>query len=210
MPTGKRAGGRSTQPQIDENSPSTGHNSIEGLSDDVRFNLLCKLTKEYEDTLTAKREAMSKFTKQCQHIKNELGPDGLEAVEDLIALRTPEGEAKIMNDIRRRQWIGKRVGSPVGLQLELFEVDRTSGDDRAFILGRYHGVAGDPCSPPFKPETSQYQRYMDGYYDGQASLIKAKISPTDLPVGSNPLSENVQHNETKAQEIIQRVNSRPH
>ena len=89
-------------------------------------------------------------------------------IKTMIALDSPEGEAReraaIASTLQAAVW----MGSPLGTQLALFdEPDRTPSVDRAFDEGKKDSMENKPAKPAYAPDLPQYKSYMDGYAEDQ-------------------------------------------
>lgn len=88
-------------------------------------------------------------------------------IEISILLDSPEGEAKVRNEMQRTITIAKWMNSSVGTQFEMF-TDRTPAVDIARKQGYRDSQENLSRSPKYDPSTEQYRAYMDGYNDHQA------------------------------------------
>jgi hypothetical protein len=120
----------------------------------------------YERALKKKKDADAAFKLVCKTAK----ADGVTVtqIKTMIALDSPEGEAReraaIASTLLAAQW----MGSPLGTQLALFdEPDRTPSVDRAFDEGKKDSMESKPAKPAYAPDLPQYKAYMDGYAEDQ-------------------------------------------
>lgn len=120
----------------------------------------------YERALTKKKTADADFKNACKTAK----ADGVTVaqIKTMIALDSPEGEAReraaIASTLQAAVW----MGSPLGTQLALFdEPDRTPSVDRAFDEGKKDSMENKPAKPAYAPDLPQYKSYMDGYAEDQ-------------------------------------------
>lgn len=153
--------------------PGPGHNSIPELTDDQRFALTAMHKKVIARIMVAQQELANDLRNAKKLAKSELGPYAIDDIKDMIALETEEGEAKHKAEVERRVKVARWMGLPVGTQGSIFEaVDREPAEDKAYHLGKRHGLAGDTQQNPHSPGAPQYQRYLDGFHDGNAVLAQ--------------------------------------
>lgn len=159
-------------PGAEGGAPSAGHNSDNaGLSPDEARALFLQDVAKYERALEVKKAADADLRNVGKVIKS----DGftLEQVKVAVAVKTPEGDAKERAKIRQALQAAVWAGVPLGTQLGMFdEPDRTPAVDRAYDEGKIAGMEGRTRRPPYAPELAQYERWMEGFYAGQESLIK--------------------------------------
>ena len=77
-------------------------------------------------------------------------------------------------------------------QMDLFEEpDRTPAADRAYDAGKQASMENQPRKPPHDPSTIQYERWMAGYADHQATLAATigRGNPDDKDVRPRHLRE---------------------
>ncbi len=106
--------------------------------------------------------------------KAELGDDGKTQVKFAIEVRDPQDAKKISDKKmakaearwRNEATAAKWLGAPMGTQWHFFE-DRTPSVEKAFEAGKRDGLAGADMSKDWIPGTPQYERYRDGYAEGQ-------------------------------------------
>ncbi len=144
-----------------------GHNSgrPELSADDLRA-LALQHKGHYERALAKKKTADADFKNVCKAAK----ADGVmvDQIKTMIALDSPEGEARERAAIASTLLAAKWMGSPLGTQLSMFsEPDRTPSVDRAFDEGKKDSMEGRPAKPAYAPELPQYKSYMDGYAEDQ-------------------------------------------
>jgi hypothetical protein len=154
------------------------------LTDDEKRALLIQHKGLYERSLAAKKAADAEFKNVCKKAKAECGKDAVADIKDAIALNEPGGRAAIEAEIARKHRVARWMGLPVGAQPIMFEeTDRRPAVDIAYDNGKAAGMAGDVCQPPHDPSVPQYQRWMEGWHDGQEILASAfkKLEPLDVP-----------------------------
>ncbi len=94
-------------------------------------------------------------------------------------VETPERESAAKEGIRRRLLVAKWMGSDLGSQLDLFsEPTRVPAVDRAYEEGQTASMQNKAAKPNYAPATEAYAKYMAGYHDHQAAIVKAKASKT--------------------------------
>lgn len=142
------------------------------LNDDQLRALHFNHKKLYEEELALKKAQDAKFRNVCKLIKSEGG--SVDEIKLAIQLDTPEGEkaaqAKIEQQLRVARWNGADFGHQFALLPE------TPSVDRAFEEGKIAGLKGVPKKPPHDSSVPQFKRWMEGYDDGQAVLVK-KFTP---------------------------------
>lgn len=93
-----------------------------------------------------------------------------------IELETAEKEAKERAKIARKLKIAKIVGSDLGQQLDMFlEPVRVPAADRAYDEGKTDALQGISAKPAYDPSTEQYRKYMEGWHEAQAKMVKGGI-----------------------------------
>lgn len=157
------------------------------LTDDERRALLFQHVGTYERMLAAKKKADADLKNACKVAKAELGKDAVADIKDVIALKSPEGEAALRAEIDRKLRVARYVNAPVGHQFTFAE-DMRPSEDRAFEDGKRVGLEGGPMTPPHDPSVPQHQKWLEGWHVGQgvlASDFRQKLNtmpPTaDLP-----------------------------
>ena len=155
-------------------SPPSDHN----LSPDQRVALHHNHVRKYEEAVRRKDRAAADLRNVCKLIKAEGGT--LEAIKLSVKLQSPEGEKAVRLQIEEMIRIARWMGASVGYQMEMFE-DRRPATDRAYDDGKVAGLSGQIRKPPFsEPSLPQYQRWLEGWGDGQAGLamkLKAPKAP---------------------------------
>lgn len=139
------------------------------LTDEERRALLFQHVKTYEQRLAAKKTADANLKNACKVAKAELGKDALADIKDVIALKSPEGEALIRGEIERQLRVARYMNAAVGHQFTFAE-DMRPAIDRAYEEGKRAGLDGEPASPPHDPSVPQYDSWMEGWHAGQAVL----------------------------------------
>lgn len=139
------------------------------LTDDERRALLFQHVKTYEQRLEAKKKADADLKNACKVAKAELGKDAMADIKDVIALKSPEGEAALKAEIDRKLRIARFMNAPVGHQFT-FADDMRPATDKAYDEGKRAGLDGEPAKPPHDPSVPQYASWMEGWHAGQAVL----------------------------------------
>lgn len=159
-----------------------GHNSE--LTDDERRALLLQHKSAYVIALADKKAADADFKNTCKKAKAECGKDAVAEIKDAIALEQPGGKMALEAEIARKHRVARWMGLPVGAEPMMFEmVDRRPAVDIAYDQGKSGGMAGVIAQPPYDTSVPQYQRWMEGWHDGQEILASAfkKLEPLDVP-----------------------------
>lgn len=113
------------------------------------------------DGLYADAKVDGKFTKEEFRIARDLAA-------------SPKREAKVAGDVRKRLRVARFIGHPMGRQFDLFEQpDRTPAVESAYDAGKQASMENRPRRPPHAPEVPQYEEWMRGYNDHQATLAAA-------------------------------------
>lgn len=166
-------------------APATnGHNKPE-LTDDERRALLLQHKTHYEESLAAKKAADAAFKNTCKRAKAECGKDAVLEIKDAIALTEPGGQIALEAEVARKHRIARWMGLPIGAEPVLFEVvDRRPSVDIAYDQGKSGGMQGVTCVPPYDTSVPQYQRWIEGWHDGQDILGSAFAKVKTAPVPS--------------------------
>ncbi|MCA1831206.1 MAG: hypothetical protein LC750_00400 [Actinobacteria bacterium] len=175
----------------DAEQAATGHNKPE-LTDDEQRALLLQHKKSYEAALAVKKQADADFKNACKRAKAECGKGAVADIKDAIALEAPGGQMEIEAEIARKHRIARWMGLPVGAEPIMFEMqDRRQAVDIAYDNGKAAGMSGDDMRPPHDPSVPQYQRWLEGWHDGQEILLSAlgKVK-VDVP-STTPSTEDV-------------------
>lgn len=160
-----------------------GHNSKAELTPEQRKALTFQHLKSYERLLGLKKAADKALKDGCKLIKAELGADGVSLIKDMIAMRTPEGEADIRAAIERQRRAAEYMGAPLGAQLALFDQeDRTPAVDRARAEGERDGMDGKSLSNPYDASLPQAEAYAEGWHFGQKAIFN--IQPLEGASGA--------------------------
>lgn len=161
------ANGTAGEPQVDVGQTEGKNDLTEG----ERQTLALSWLKQYETTLAAKNKAASDHSNLCKRMKTEIGKDAVDLMKDMIAARSPEGEADLRGKIDRAMRAARYMAAPLGAQLEIFDEDRTPAVDRATAEGLRDGKLGVTAKPDYAPETEQFKAYMTAWHDGQKSIM---------------------------------------
>jgi hypothetical protein len=170
-----------------EDSKLKGHNQPD-LTDDEKRALLLQHKRHYQEALADKKAADATLKNVCKKAKAECGKDAVADIKDAILMEEPNGRAAIEAEIERKHRIARWMGLPVGAAPSMFEdTDRRPAVDIAYDNGKGAGMAGAVAQPPYDPSVPQYQRWMEGWHDGQEILASAfgKLGPKDVP-GETP------------------------
>lgn len=148
------------------------------LSEDERRALLFQHVSKYELALAAKKKADADLKNTCKVAKAELGKDAVDDIKDVIALKSPEGEAELRAELERKLRVARYVNAPVGHQFT-FSEDMRPSEDRAFEEGKRSGLEGAPARPPHDPSVPQHGKWMEGWHAGQSVLLSDFRSKLD-------------------------------
>lgn len=180
-------GRRKRQKDIEESiaeSQQAEHRVNSELTDDEKRAVLIQHQNAYVLALAAKRTADADFKNICKKAKAECGPNAVADIKSALALAEPGGREAVEAEIARLHRIARWMGLPVGAEPMMFEmVDRRPAVDVAYDNGKAAGMAGATAQPPHDPSVPQYQRWLEGWHDGQDILASAfkKLEPLDVP-----------------------------
>src|ERR1700742_4811306 len=94
--------------------------TMESLSEDQRYSLTEQHRQRVEKALATKKAAATAYLNACRLAKAELGENGMDDINDLIALSTPEGEARMKAQIERQMRVMQWMNVPIGTQSSIF------------------------------------------------------------------------------------------
>ena len=165
--------GESAAAAINGNGAEPGHNApMADITEDQRQALALQHKKRRIALVEAKDRAVAALRNQKKMEKAELGQDGPALIDDMTALDTEEGEARVKADIERKMRAARYMAAPLGNQFGLFDdEDRTPAVDRARAEGRRAGMEGVACKPPYDPSVPQHAAWIEGWQDGQKALF---------------------------------------
>lgn len=154
--------------------------TAETISDDQLYSLTEMHRQKVEKALATKKAAAAAFLNACKIAKAELGADGMDKINDMIALSTPEGEARMKAQIERQLHVMRWLNVPIGSQGALFgDPDRTPIVERAFADGKRQGLAGEKQNNPHHHTTEAARQHDAGFAEGQTSLAQKGFSKLD-------------------------------
>jgi ribosome modulation factor len=162
------------------------------LTDDEARALLLQHKRHYQEALATKKAADAAFKNVCKKAKAECGDDAVADIKDAIALSELGGQLALEAEVARKHRIARWMGLPIGAAPLLFDVvDRRPAVDVAYDRGKAAGMAGETAQPPHDPSVPQYQRWLEGWHDGQEILSSAfrKLEPLDVPSESKNSAE---------------------
>ena len=162
------------------------------LTEDEQIALLIQHRNAYVLALGAKKKADADFKNICKKAKGECGKDAVAEIKDMLALAEPGGREAVEAEIARKHRIARWMGLPVGAQPVMFEtVDRRPAVDIAHVNGKAAGMAGETAQPPYDTSVPQYQRWLEGWHDGQEILGSAfkKLEPMEVAPPPPAVSE---------------------
>lgn len=170
-----RPKGSKTQPKAEK--PSVGDKRHNGgppiLNDDQRQTLAIGHSTKIEGLQTAQRTAVANLRNAYKLAKAELGEDAKQVIDQMILLKTPEGEVEIKARMERLQRAARWMGMPMGAQSDMFE-DRRPDTDRAFENGKIDRLASKANNNPHHPTLPQHDAYEDGYRRGGELFVEAQ------------------------------------
>lgn len=150
-----------------------GHNGAE-LTDEQRCSLLfahvADIDKQAKTLADAKKVADDAKGQLASLYKIAKGQGfQRDEIDEFRELRSPEGEARLRVRLERSVRLARWLSLPVGNQgdFDFSGVDRTPVDDRAFNLGKIAGMEAQDASPPYSAGSSQGQKWMEGWHEGQ-------------------------------------------
>lgn len=175
------------KPKKDGAGSSAPKQTLEELTDDQRYSLTEQHRQKIEKALATKKAANAAYLNACKIAKAELGPNGMDDINDLIALSTPEGESRMKAQIERQMKVLQWMNVPIGTQSGMFdEPDRTPLAERSFNEGKRQGLAGETNSNPHHQSTEAWHKHNEGYAVGQETLAGGIKKLNDTPKGSTP------------------------
>lgn len=166
-----------------------GHNST--LSADQRLGLARIHLRAAKD-LIARRKAVQAEDRQFgKVVKLDLGENGLEQIKIMIAMETPEGEAKVKAKLQAQSQAASWAAGDDG-QFDMFAGQLKPTETQAFIDGKLAGMDGMALRNPYGPETVDAEDYARGHQYGTkivddilADKAKAKAELIEGPGHDN-------------------------
>lgn len=158
------------------------------LTDDEKRALLLQHKSAYCIALADKKAADAEFKNICKKAKAECGKDAVAEIKDALALEEPGGKMALEAEIARKHRVARWMGLPVGAEPMMFEmVDRRPAVDIAYDQGKAGGMTGVTAQPPYDTSVPQYQRWLEGWHDGQEIIASAfkKLEPMEVPASDN-------------------------
>jgi hypothetical protein len=168
---------------IEENKAAERRVNSE-LTDDEKRALLIQHRNAYELALAEKKAADAEFKNICKKAHAECGPTAVADIKSAIKLDEPGGKMAVEAEIARLHRVARWMGLPVGAEPMMFEMqDRRPAVDIAYDSGKLAGMAGETQKPPYDTSVPQYQRWLEGWHDGQDIIASAfkKLEPLDVP-----------------------------
>lgn len=168
---------------------ANGHNKPE-LTDDEQRALMLQHKRPYQEALQAKKDAAAAFLSVCKKAKAECGKEVVADIKDAILMDSAEGQKAIKAEIERQHKVARWMGLAVGTEPSFFEhTDRRQAIDIAYDAGKIAGMEGKTQQPPHDPSVPQYQRWLEGWHDGQDILMSAFGKIKTAPVASETENE---------------------
>lgn len=184
-------------------APGIGHNvpKPDPLTEDQRIALTILHKNAYVTALAAKKAADKAIKDIAKIAKAELGADAVADIKQIIELETEEGEKRQKAEIERAMRVARWMNVPYGSQAHLFgEPDRTPAVDRAYSEGKLDGLAGKDQVSHYAPSTEQYNKYLEGWSDGQ-KVLAAGIRPL-TPIEEASIQPDVEFDDLPAAEAM--------
>ncbi|CDX26852.1 hypothetical protein MPL3356_60589 [Mesorhizobium plurifarium] len=178
-----RPKGSKNKPKLAPVAPPGGrpgdNRTVEAISDDQLQALTRQLAQKRAKLVAEEKTAKANRMNHDRLIKTELGEHGLKEIKLLEELETPEGEKEFKARRERELRVARWAGLPVGSQGE-FDLDRRPIAEKAFEDGKRAGMKGEDCKPPHAPGTEAFDKWIEGWHEGQAILAAGfKQKPAD-------------------------------
>lgn len=172
---------RTDVPGGDAPVPGKGHNAGPGLTAAERKALFLS----HRSTWIAYQAKQKALDEQRTEIVAALKADGfllehMKVADDFAS--GAKGEARQVDNVKRRLEVAYWIGHPMGNQLDLFQQpDRTPLADRAYEEGQRASMQNEPRKPPasYAPGSEPYERWMAGYADDQERIAAGFKKPAD-------------------------------
>jgi len=184
---GRRRKQKDLEESIEEHKQAE-HRVNSELTDDEKRALLIVHKGAYEQALADKKAADAEFKNICKKAVAECGKSAVAEIKAAIMLDAPGGKMAVEAEIARLHRVARWMGLPVGAEPMMFEmVDRRPAVDIAYDQGKAGGMAGVTAQPPYDTSVPQYQRWLEGWHDGQEIVASAfkKLEPMEAPASDN-------------------------
>lgn len=160
----------------------TNHDNLkvdrEELTDEQREALTNQHVRKYEAALTAKKLADAEMKNVCKIAKADGVP--LAEIKAYIDARTPEGQARLLEDAERVARMARWF--KFATQASLFGDDDTPAPvgNKSYRLGKEAGMNGEQPKPP---DTVDHETWMQGWNAGQTQM--ASLGIKQIPEETN-------------------------
>jgi hypothetical protein len=157
------------------------------LNDEELRALMLQHKGHYQRALAHKKEADAAFKNVCKKARAECGDDAVKDIKDAIRFETDAGQEEFAKELQRQHKVARWLSLPVGAMPRFFDdFDGRPAVDVAYDAGKQAGMAGADMRPPHDPSVPQYQRWLEGWHDGQEILASAfgKLQ-TPTPASAN-------------------------
>ena len=145
-----------------------GHNSG-SMTNDQRQALALMHRRIYRAKMAVKKEADAAVRNACKVLKADLGENGLLQIKTMIAMETPEGEAKIRAEMQAKSEAVSWSSTPDG-QFDMFPAKAPTGETQAFMKGKIAGMDDEALNNPFGAGTSDAEDYARGWHLGKSVM----------------------------------------
>lgn len=158
-----------------------GHNS--GLTENQERALFF----DHLNKIQASKEELEKMKASHARLFKAAKADGINKkdLEYALRLRADDSNGEELLEERRREIrIAKWLQHPVGTQIDLFDADRSTAEEKAFELGKNAGMEGETCIAPYDGSSKQAQAWIKGWHEGQAAIfaIRKKKTEEEAPI----------------------------
>lgn len=143
------------------------------MDGDTLIGLFGEHVRKYMAKLDAKKACDADLKNFCKLIRNDFGAHGVDMVKRAVKLKTAEGEAEIKAHREAMERVDRWLRMPWGTQGEM---EFSQNDEQsAFAKGKHAGLFGERCSVPAELHVTLHGHWINGWQDGQAALLKAKM-----------------------------------
>ena len=102
---------------------------------------------------------------------DECGPEADDEIMLLLQTEGPFGQANLRSDVERRLRV--LVWSGAQLQFAFDDLEALATPPNAYGAGKIAGIEGVTAKPPHEPGTEAFEKWMEGWHDGQGVLHAA-------------------------------------
>jgi ribosome modulation factor len=153
-----------------------GHNS--GLTETQERALFF----DHLNKIQASKAELEKMKASHARLFKAAKADGItkKDLEYALRLRSDDSNGEELLEERRREIrIAKWLQHPVGTQMDMFDKDRSTAEEKAFELGKNAGMEGKACIAPYDGSTKQAQAWIKGWHEGQAAIFDIRKIKTE-------------------------------